>query len=74
VDGPTVTAVLRHGYRLGDRLIRPAMVAVADRAAEPTAEPGPEGRPGDLPPAAEPYAPGDRDRGSEGTERDERTD
>jgi len=32
VDGPTVSAVLRRGYRLGDRQLRPAMVAVTDRA------------------------------------------
>lgn len=34
VQGPTVTAVLRQGYRLGDRLLRPAMVAVTDREEE----------------------------------------
>jgi molecular chaperone GrpE len=35
VDGPTVTvvsAVLRRGYRIADRVLRPAMVTVADRA------------------------------------------
>jgi len=32
---PTVTAVLRRGYRLGERMLRPAMVAVTD--AEPPA-------------------------------------
>jgi molecular chaperone GrpE len=30
VDKPTVTAVLRLGYRFGDRVLRPAMVAVTD--------------------------------------------
>ena len=30
VDGPTVTGVLRRGYRFGDRVLRPAMVAVTD--------------------------------------------
>ncbi|MDV6011123.1 nucleotide exchange factor GrpE [Haloechinothrix sp. LS1_15] len=30
VDGPTVTAVLRRGYRMGDRVVRSAMVAVTD--------------------------------------------
>ena len=30
VDGPTCVAILRPGYLLGDRLIRPAMVAVAE--------------------------------------------
>ncbi len=33
VDKPTVTAVLRRGYRFGERVLRPAMVAVTD--AEP---------------------------------------
>jgi molecular chaperone GrpE len=45
VDGPTVTvvsAVLRRGYRIADRVLRPAMVTVADRAddlAQAEAEP-----------------------------------
>ena len=30
VDGPTVTAVLRRGYKFGDRLVRAALVAVTD--------------------------------------------
>jgi molecular chaperone GrpE len=37
IDGPTVTvvsAVLRRGYRIADRVLRPAMVTVADRADE----------------------------------------
>jgi molecular chaperone GrpE len=40
VSGPTVTAVLRRGYRLGERVLRPAMVAVTDHGAgdEPDAE------------------------------------
>jgi molecular chaperone GrpE len=38
VSRPTVTAVLRRGYRLGERMLRPAMVAVTD-AESPTAEP-----------------------------------
>jgi len=37
VTGPTVTIVLRPGYRLGDRVLRPAMVAVTDR--DPAAGP-----------------------------------
>jgi molecular chaperone GrpE len=37
VEKPTVTAVLRLGYRLGERMLRPAMVAVTD--AEPDAAP-----------------------------------
>jgi molecular chaperone GrpE len=43
--GPTVTvvsAVLRRGYRIADRVLRPAMVAVADRPDDGTAtEPSP---------------------------------
>ncbi len=35
VHGPTVTTVLRRGYRIGERVLRPAMVAVTD--AEPPA-------------------------------------
>ncbi len=40
VSGPTVTAVLRRGYRLGDRVVRPAMVAVTDHGTgdEPDTE------------------------------------
>ncbi len=43
VEGPAVTvvsAVLRRGYRIADRVLRPAMVTVADRADDgTTAEP-----------------------------------
>jgi molecular chaperone GrpE len=34
VHTPTVTAVLRRGYRFGERVLRPAMVAVTDAAGE----------------------------------------
>ena len=34
VDKPTVTAVLRLGYRFGERVLRPAMVAVTDAAGD----------------------------------------
>lgn len=37
VAGPTVTAVLRRGYRFGDRVVRAALVAVTDH--EPGAAP-----------------------------------
>jgi molecular chaperone GrpE len=37
VDGPTVTEVYQPGYRLGDTVIRPARVLVAD-AEEPTVD------------------------------------
>jgi molecular chaperone GrpE len=50
VDGPTVTVistVLRSGYRIADRVLRPAMVTVADRPddlgdAAATSEPAPD--------------------------------
>jgi molecular chaperone GrpE len=49
VTGPTVTvlsAVLRRGYRIGDRVLRPAMVGVVDRADDgTTTETPPEGIP-----------------------------
>jgi molecular chaperone GrpE len=35
VSGPTVSAVLRRGYRFGDRIVRPALVAVTDHEPEP---------------------------------------
>ena len=47
VDGPTVTAVLRRGYQLGDRLLRTAMVAVTDH--EPAAAASNEGLPTEGP-------------------------
>ncbi|MGB8962936.1 MAG: nucleotide exchange factor GrpE [Pseudonocardiaceae bacterium] len=40
VDAPTVTAVLRSGYRFSDRVLRPAMVAVADAEPPVDAESG----------------------------------
>jgi molecular chaperone GrpE len=39
VEGPTVTAVLRRGYRFGDRVVRAALVAVTDH--EPSAPAAP---------------------------------
>ena len=39
VEGPTCIDVMRHGYRLGDRLLRPALVAVAEPLDEPEEEP-----------------------------------
>jgi molecular chaperone GrpE len=41
VSGPTVTTVLRRGYRFGDRVVRAALVGVTDH--EPGGGPGPEG-------------------------------
>ena len=40
VTEPTCVGVMRPGYRFADRLLRPAMVAVAE-PAEPEPEPGP---------------------------------
>ncbi|TWF94728.1 nucleotide exchange factor GrpE [Saccharopolyspora dendranthemae] len=37
VSGPTVTTVMRRGYRFGERVLRPAMVAVTDYEADDTA-------------------------------------
>ena len=39
VSGPTVTAVLRRGYRFGDRVLRPALVGVTDHEPGPAPEP-----------------------------------
>ena len=38
VAGPTVTAVLRRGYHFGERVLRPAMVAVTDAEPAGTAD------------------------------------
>ncbi|HEY7592769.1 MAG TPA: nucleotide exchange factor GrpE [Actinophytocola sp.] len=55
VSGPTVTAVLRRGYRFGDRIVRAALVGVTDH------EPGPaDAAPAEAPapPAAPDAKPG----------------
>ena len=39
VSGPTVTAVLRRGYRFSDRMVRAALVAVTDHEPEDRPEP-----------------------------------
>jgi len=39
VAGPTVTAVLRRGYRFGDLIVRAALVAVTDHDPAPQAPP-----------------------------------
>ena len=48
VSGPTVTTVMRRGYRFGDRVLRAAMVAVTDSdgtapATDTTSEPADAG-------------------------------
>ncbi|MGQ0575265.1 MAG: nucleotide exchange factor GrpE [Pseudonocardia sp.] len=55
VLAPTVTvvaAVLRKGYRLADRVLRPAMVTVVDRPAEPD-EPDEPASPSTPPPSTD---------------------
>ncbi len=53
VDKPTVTAVLRRGYRFGERVLRPAMVAVTDSIGDAhsggAAQPGGAAPPSDGP-------------------------
>lgn len=44
VDGPTVTTVMRRGYRFGEKVIRPAMVEVTDH--DPDAVPAGSGSAG----------------------------
>jgi molecular chaperone GrpE len=62
VAGPTVTAVLRRGYRFGDRIVRAALVGVTDHepgAAPAEAEaPAPDGENGWFAPVDD--APGDK--------------
>jgi molecular chaperone GrpE len=43
IDGPTCVEILQPGYRIGDRILRPARVAVAEPDPDaPAAEPAPE--------------------------------
>lgn len=57
VSGPTVTTVMRRGYRFGEKLLRPAMVAVTDHDpdAAPSTDP-PEGWAAASPGATNPDA------------------
>lgn len=55
-SGPTVTAVdavLRRGYRIADRILRPAMVTVTDRVDDGTVTPPPGTPPVDPDPTAD---------------------
>lgn len=45
VAGPTVTAVLRRGYRFGDRVVRAALVAVTDHEPAAAVQEVPEEEP-----------------------------
>ncbi|MFB9659029.1 nucleotide exchange factor GrpE [Glycomyces mayteni] len=51
VDGPTCIDVMRSGYRLGDKLLRAALVAVAEPSDEP--EPAAAAEPDEEPEAGE---------------------
>jgi molecular chaperone GrpE len=53
LDGPTCTAILQPGYRIGERVVRPARVAVSEPSTDPagaTVDPGSD--PGDTGSAA----------------------
>jgi molecular chaperone GrpE len=39
VDGPTCTMILQPGYRMGERILRPARVAVAEPSTDPAGAP-----------------------------------
>jgi molecular chaperone GrpE len=64
VSEPTCVAVLRRGYKLGDRLLRVPLVAVAEPAPEPAAGPDPTLDP-TLDPTAAPDARVDDDQTTE---------
>ncbi|MDQ4085428.1 MAG: nucleotide exchange factor GrpE [Actinomycetota bacterium] len=57
IDGPTCTAILQPGYRIGERVIRPARVAVAEPSTDPAGAPvesaADDGRPADADAPAE---------------------
>ena len=53
VTGPTVSTVMRRGYRFGERVLRPAMVAVTDADPDaPTAPDAAGGQTGEASPSA----------------------
>jgi molecular chaperone GrpE len=45
VDGPTATLVMQPGYRLGERILRPARVAVSEPTEQLPTEPLHDGKP-----------------------------
>ena len=47
VEGPVCVAVLQVGYRLGDRIVRPARVAVAEPEESSPQKPSAEAAPDD---------------------------
>lgn len=73
VDGPTCIDVMRRGYRLGDRLLRPALVAVAEPLEEPEgAEPSePESAEAEPPVEPEPEGAVEASEGEAGSEETE---
>lgn len=66
VQRPTVTAVLRRGYRLGERVLRPAMVGVTDAEASTGQPAEPEATSRDAARSGDPGAPSAADSGGPG--------
>jgi molecular chaperone GrpE len=56
IDGPTCTAILQPGYRIRERVIRPARVAVAEPSTDPAGAPV---DPSEGPAGGSPTGPGD---------------
>lgn len=65
VSGPTVTAVLRHGYRFGDKVVRAALVGVTDFEGPAGEEPAPDAGPEATPIAEAAAAAAEAEAGSE---------
>ena len=64
--GPTVTvlsAVMRRGYRIGDRVLRPAMVGVVDRADDGTTDGTADSASAETPPEGIPVVEPEADPG-----------
>jgi len=62
IDGPTCTAILQPGYRIGERIIRPARVAVAEPSTDPAgAQVDPQAAGSEPPEPADPSADAPRD-------------
>jgi molecular chaperone GrpE len=76
LDGPTCTAILQPGYRIGERVVRPARVAVSEPSTDPagaSVEPGadPGSDPGMGPGAASEPPPGESADAPGGSSRDD---
>ena len=62
IDGPTCTAILQPGYRIGERIIRPARVAVAEPSTDPAgAQVDPQAEGSEQPEQPDPSAAASRD-------------